>query len=135
EAVGGYDDLVHSMDYDGDISIAIDNLADGLKKCLEKSSADSKTRLAWIETMLEAYLKDIDIGGIDLAPSAAEAVLELANDEEWAWVEERLRDEIGSGGGRDFKRECLVGFLTSGLEARERAKEADQLIRELGTPE
>lgn len=135
EAVGGYDDLVHSMDYDGDISVAIDELVEGLKKCLEKSQADAKTRLAWIETMLEAYLTDIEIGGIDLAPSAAEAVLQLANDDEWAWVEGRLRDEIGSGGGRHFKHECLVGFLTSGLESRERAEEADQLIRELGTPE
>ena len=134
EAVRGYDDLVQSMDYDGNISAPIDDLAEGLKKCLEKSQADARTRLAWIETMLEAYLTDIEIGGIDLAPSAAEAVLQLASDEEWAWVEERLRDEIG-GGGRDFKRECLVGFLTSGLEARKRVEEAEQLIRELGTPE
>jgi len=133
EAVSGYDDLVHSMDDDGDICVVIDNLAEGLKKCLEKSQADGKTRLAWIETMLEAYLTDIEIGGIDLAPTATEAVLELANDAEWAWVEDQLRGEIGTS--RDFRRECLVGFLTEGLEKRKRTEDADELIRELGTPE
>jgi hypothetical protein len=59
--------------------------------------------------------------------------LQLANDEEWAWVEDRLRSAIGRN--RDFKRECLVGFLTSGLEERKRPDEAAELIRDLGTPE
>jgi len=48
-------------------------------------------------------------------------------------VEERLRTEIA--GSRDWGRECLVGFLTEGLEQRKGEGEADELIRELGTPE
>jgi hypothetical protein len=133
EAVKGYDELVQEMDYDGDICIVMDELAEGLGKCLAKSGADAKTRWAWIETMLEAELKDVYFGGIDLAPAAGEAVLKLANDKEWARIEERLRAAASRGG--EWKRESLVGFLTEGLERRKRAGEADDLIRELGTPE
>jgi hypothetical protein len=133
EAVKGYDEMVQEMDYDGDICIVMDELAEGLGKCLAKSAADAKTRWAWIETMLEAELKDIELGGIDLAPAAGETVLKLANDKEWARVEERLRAAATRGG--EWKRESLIRFLTEGLERRKRAGEADDLIRELGTSE
>jgi hypothetical protein len=133
EAVKGYDDLVQEMDYNGDISVLMDQLAEGLGKCLAKSGADAKTRWDWIETMLKAELKDIELGRIDLAPSAGEAVLKLANDKEWARIEERLRPLAARGG--EWRRESLVGFLTEGLERRKRAGEADDLICELGTPE
>lgn len=133
EAVKGYDDLVQEMDYNGDICIVMDQLAEGLGKCLAKSEAGAKTRWDWIETMLKAELKDIELGGIDLAPSAGEAVLKLANDKEWARIEEWLRALVARGG--KWRRESLVGFLTEGLERRKRVGEADELIRELGTPE
>ncbi len=133
EAVAGYDDMVHEMDYDGDICIAMDELAQGLSQSLEKSGTDAETRWAWLETMVEAELRDREIGGIDLAPAAGEAVLKQANDEEWARVEERLRVEAARGG--EWKRESLIRFLTVGLEQRKRADEADDLIRELGTAE
>ena len=132
EATLGYDYSVQEMDYDGDISVLVDDLAEGLKECLVKGQVGSKARLEWIKVLLEAYLKDIELGGIDFASSAGEAV-ELADDEEWVWVEERLREEIE--GSRDWARESLVGFLAEGLEQRKRAGAADQLIRELGTPE
>src|SRR6266508_265857 len=133
EAVVGYDDLVQSMDRDGDISVVMDNLAEGLGKALEKSRAGAKTRWDWIETMLEAALADIELGGIDLAPSADEAVLKLANDEEWERIVERLRTEAAHGS--DWKQGCLIGFLVGGFKRRNRADEADELIRDLGTPE
>jgi tetratricopeptide (TPR) repeat protein len=133
EAVAGYDDLVHSMDRNGDISVVMDDLAEGLGKALEKSRADAKTRRDWIETMLEALLTDIELGGISLAPSAGETVLKLANDEEWERIVERLRTEAAHGS--DWKRGCLIGFLVEGVKRRSRADEADELIRDLGTPE
>ncbi len=133
EAVKGYDEMVQEMDYDGEICIVIDKLAEGLGKSLAKSGAGAKTRWDWIETLLKAELKDIELGGIDLAPSASEAVLKLANDKEWARIEERL-SALASRGG-EWKRESLVEFLTEGLERRKRASRADELIRELGTPE
>ncbi|MGH9841556.1 MAG: hypothetical protein ACREEM_22625 [Blastocatellia bacterium] len=133
EAVDGYDDDVHSMDRNGDICIVMDELAEGLGKALEKSRADARTRWDWIETMLEARLADIELGGIDLAPSAYEAVLKFANDAEWTQVEERLRGKAAHS--RDWKRGCLIRFLVEGLERRNRADKADELIRDLGTPE
>lgn len=133
EATRGYDYNVQAMDYDGDISVLVNDLAAGLKDCLAQVEIGSKARLEWIEVLLDAYLKDIELGGTDFAASASEAVLKLANDEEWTWVEERLRTEIV--GSRDWGRECLVGFLIAGLEERQREDEADQLVRELGTPE
>jgi uncharacterized Zn finger protein len=133
EAVQGYDDLVQSMDEDGDIAIIIDELAQGLSACLPQSKADHKTRRQWLETLLEAELTDIEIGGIDLAPSAREAVLEHAIEEEWEWIEERVRAEISKAG--DWARSALVRFLAEAWERGGQADEADELIRELGTPE
>ncbi len=133
EAVKEYDEEVQEIDYDGEVCIVIDELARGLGKCLEKSQADAKTRWAWTETMLEAELKDTELGGVDFAPSAGEAVLKLANDEEWARVEKRLRAEIAKGD--EWERESLIEFLAEGLELRKREGKADQLVRDLGTPE
>jgi hypothetical protein len=133
EATRGYDYSVQEMDYDGDVMVLVDDMAEGLKDCLAQGEIGSATRREWLETLLEAYLKDIELGGTDFAPSAGDAVLELANDEEWAGIEERLRAEIT--GSRDWARESLIGFLTGGLEQRQREDEAVELIRELGTPE
>lgn len=133
ESTHGYDYNIREMDYDGDIAVLVDDLAEGLKECLEKGQVGSQARLEWIKALLEAYLKDIELGGMDFASSAGETVLELADDEEWGWVEERLRAEIA--GSRDWARESLIGFLADGLEQRKREGEADDLIRELGTPE
>jgi tetratricopeptide (TPR) repeat protein len=133
EAVDGYDDDVHSMDRDGDICVVMDDLAKGLGKALEKSRADARMRWDWIETMVEAELADIDLGGISLAPSASEAMLKFANDAEWTRIVEWLREEAAHS--RDWNRESLIGFLAEGLKQRKRADEADELIRQLGTPE
>ncbi|MEJ7617947.1 MAG: SWIM zinc finger family protein [Pyrinomonadaceae bacterium] len=133
EAVRGYDDMLQQMDEDGDIAIQVDECAQGLSQSLQKSSADSQTRRAWLEALLEAELADIELGGIDLAPSAREAILKQASDEEWAWIEKRVRTVIAKS--RDWGREALVGFLAEGQKRRGRAGEAAALIREAGTPE
>ena len=133
ETVSHYDDVMQEMDEDGDIAIMADEFAQGLSQCLKKSNADSKTRRAWLEALLEAELTDIDLGGIDLAPSAREAVLEHATDEEWAWIEQRVRALIPKE--REWAREALIELLAEGQEQRGRADEASALIREMGTPE
>jgi len=121
EAVRGYDDNLREIDEDGDISILIDEFALGLSQCLKKSKADDQTRRAWLEALLKAELTDIEMGGIDLAPSAREAVLEHANDEEWAWIEKRLKTAISKS--RDWGREALARFLAAGQKRRGRAGE------------
>ena len=67
ETIKGYDELVFSMDDDGDIAVVIDEFAQGLGACLAKAEADPETRRAWLETLLRAELADIALGGIDLA--------------------------------------------------------------------
>jgi uncharacterized Zn finger protein len=133
EAVQGYDDMVQSMDDDGDIAIVIDELAQGLCKSLQLGQADATTRQEWLGALLEAELTDIEMGGIDLAPSAREAVLEHANAAEWAWIEERVRAAILQS--RDWARSALVRLLAEGLERCGRKDDAEALIRDLGTPE
>jgi hypothetical protein len=119
EAVRGYDDMLREIDDDGGIAIIIDEFALGLSQCLKKSKADTETRRAWLEALLQAELTDIEMGGIDLAPSAREAVLENANDEEWEWIEERLNSAISKS--RDWGQEALTRFLVAGQKRHGRA--------------
>jgi hypothetical protein len=122
EAVRGYDDMLREIDEDGEISVVIDEFTLGLSQCLKKSKADDQTRRAWLEALLEAELTDIEMGGIDLAPSAREAVLEHANDEEWVWIEKRLRVAISQSS--DWGREALTRFLAARQKRRGRAGES-----------
>jgi uncharacterized Zn finger protein len=125
EAVRGYDDILREIDEDGGIAVAIDEFALGLSQSLKKSNADAETRRAWLGTLLEAELADIKMGGIDLAPSAREAVLEHANDEEWSWIEERLNSAVSKSSG--WGREALAKFLVAGQKRHGRAaKQASQ---------
>jgi tetratricopeptide (TPR) repeat protein len=60
-----------------------------------------------------------------------------ATDEEWTWIEKRVRQV--AAGSQDlyssWKRERLVGFLAQRLELKDREAEIDDLIFELGSPE
>lgn len=121
EAVYRYDDMLQEIDEDGGIAVMIDEFALGLSQCLKKSKADAETRRAWLEALLKAELTDIEMGGIDLAPSARAAVLEHANDEEWAWIEERLGTAMSKSG--DWERKALARFLAAGQKRRGRTGE------------
>ena len=122
EAVRGYDDMLREVDEDGGIAVVIDEFALGLSKCLKKSEADAETRRAWLGALLEAELADLEMGGIDLAPSAREAVLENANNEEWSWIEERLNAAMSKSHG--WEREELARFLAAGQKRRGQAGKA-----------
>jgi hypothetical protein len=119
EAVRGYDDMLREIDEDGGVAVVIDEFALGLSRCLKRTEADAETRRAWLETLVEAELADIKMGGIDLAPSAREAVLANANDEEWAWIEERLGAAMSKSGG--WEREALATFVAAGRKRHGRA--------------
>jgi uncharacterized Zn finger protein len=121
ETVRGYDDMLREIDEDGDIAVLIDEFAVGLGQCLKQSKADDQTRRAWLEALLEAELTDIELGGIDLAPSARKAVLEQASDEEWAWIEKRLETAISKSD--DWAREELARFLAARRKRRGGARE------------
>jgi uncharacterized Zn finger protein len=133
EAVRHYGDELQMLDEDGDIAVVVDELAQGLGQCLRESEADAAIRRAWLEALLSAELADIELGGIDLAPSARAALLECAGDAEWEWIEGRVRTEISRS--RDWARAALVGLLAERRKRRGQAKDAAALVREMGTPE
>jgi len=133
EVVPRYENL---YDDDGDIAIVLQSCAQGLNLCLTLGEPDDETRGLWLEALLEAELKDVAMGGIDLAFPAGEVVIDQATDEEWVWIEARVRQAIAglSSGYSDWSREALVGFLAHRLKATgQAAKEAD-LVFELGSP-
>jgi uncharacterized Zn finger protein len=133
ETVCHYGDELQMLDDQGDITLVVDASAAGLGTCLREGTPDNGTRRAWLEALLEAVLTDIALGGIDLAPSAREAVLARATAADWEWIELRIRAQIQKS--RDWTREALVYFLSAGQIQQGRAVEAAALIRELGTPE
>jgi uncharacterized Zn finger protein len=133
ETVSQYGDELQMLDEDGDIALLVDEFAVGLGTCLKEGQPDTATRRVWLEALLEAELTDIELGGIDLAPSAREAVLAHATEEDWRWIEPRLRTHIHTS--RDWAREALVQFLNAGQSQQGRDADTAALIRELGTLE
>jgi hypothetical protein len=118
-------------DEDGDISRVLGDCAQGLDLCLDQIS-DPETRRPWLEALLDAHLEDVRLGGMDFAWPAGDVVLRRATDTEWAWIEDRLRQEIQRA--RDWGRGSLVSFLTARLQATGQDAQADALILEQGTP-
>jgi uncharacterized Zn finger protein len=121
----------------GDVNIVLQDCAEGLDACLTDGAPSAETRRGWLEALLEAEVKDIDMGGIDLAYPAGEVVIDHATDEEWSWIEDRVRQVLANKTGpySRWAQERLVAFLARRLEARGNAAQADDLIFELGSPE
>jgi hypothetical protein len=109
ETVSHYSDELQEMDEDGDIAMFVDEVAEGVGRCLAEGQPDSETRRLWLGALLQAELTDIALGGIDLAPSAWDALLEHAADTDWWWIEQRVRAEIQKS--RAWAREALVTLL------------------------
>lgn len=130
EATKGYDNVAWETDYDGRICIEIDGLAGGLGERLKNSQADAKTRWKWIEVLLQAEFKDHELGGVDFAPSASEALVKFTNEDEWEKVKHIIRAKIQHCSG--WGRESWVNFLAARLKKK---GSKDDLIRELGTPQ
>ena len=116
ETAKGYDEMVSSMDENGDIAVIVDEFAKGLGECLTKSEADPETRREWLETLLRAELADIALGGIDLAPSAKEAILKYANREEWEWIEELISKIFSADSS--WAHETIQKFIAKGRKKR-----------------
>lgn len=109
EVLSHYGEEMMGFDEEGDIAILVDELAEGLGKCLGNEAPDQKDRRKWIQTLLNAVLADVNLGGIDLAPSAEEAVLKYATPQERKWIEEKVRNEMERSSG--WEKESLQGFL------------------------
>ncbi len=134
EIVPQYEEL---YDNDGDVAIILQNCAEGLQHCFDgASSLDESTRRHWLNVLLEAEFKDIQMGGIDLAYPAADVLVARANETEWAWIEARIQKAIVSFNNpySDWGKEALIGILAQRLELTGQTDKMNDLILETGTP-
>ncbi len=133
EVVSQYGDL---YDEDGDVALVLQDCAKGLGLCLDEGAPDAETRRTWLEALLEAELKDVEMGGTDLAYPAGDIVVEQATDEEWSWIEARVQQAIAAqtGGFSEWRRESLVGFLAQRMEITGKEEAVDDLILNQGSP-
>jgi hypothetical protein len=132
EVVPNYEEI---YDEDGDVSMVLQDCAEGLGKCLTEGEPDADTRRVWLEALLEAEFKDIQMGGIDLAYPAPDVIINHATDAEWMWIEQRVRRAIAAQTNRysNFGQEVLVRFLAQRLEAQGQENQADELVLDLGS--
>ncbi len=132
ETLSCFEDWWLQWDQHGDVTGVLGDCAEGLERCLDRVN-DLEARRPWLEVLLEAKLKDIHLGGVDLAWPAREVILRQATDEEWTWIEARLRQEMQWAG--DWGREVLVRFLTARLEMTGQEAQAEAFVLEQGTPQ
>lgn len=133
-----YDFSVLEIDYNGEVGCVIQEIAEGLSDCLKQATnLDTEQRLRWVETLFNAVLKDIELGGMDYAYPAGDAIVNLTTTDDWTWLEPKIRKAIEQVGQRssDWRRHQLVNLLAAGTHHRESAQTADDIILELGTPE
>ena len=124
-------------DYNGDVATVLNACAEQLDTCFQHGSPDPDTRREWLETLFAGYLLDINMGGMDIVAPAEELIVGWATDEEWQWIEERIRAELASytNSYDSWKREAFVRFLSERLEAQSNDEAVEALILEQGTPE
>ncbi|MEW6276130.1 MAG: DUF6880 family protein [Bacillota bacterium] len=133
--VDGYDDLLAQMDGEGELAAIASDAVEGLRECFAGGQPAPAVRRSWLASLLEAFLREIDLGGIGFAELAEEVLLEYATEEDWASLEEGVRSALEKSGGSGWEQEMLVGLLASWREEHGRPEEAAALVRELGTPE
>ncbi len=138
-SVASYDWEMREIDYEGDISGVIQAITEGLVACLaEAATLEPATRLVWLITLLDAALKDIELGGQGFADGAEDGLIEYATDAEWQEFEGLIRAEIATAQRNphsQWEREALVRLLSDRLEHTGHTEASQNLIHELGTPQ
>jgi uncharacterized Zn finger protein len=134
EITDSYDGELQSVDYDGDIACFSQDAAEGLKNCLADSAIDTATRQDWLNTLLDGFLEDVQLGGMDFAFGASEAIIELATDDEWAVLEERIRREISRLKSR-WSKDHLATLIAERLQHLGQDAASDEVLLELGSSE
>lgn len=131
----GYDEILSQMDYDGEVCCFSQDFAEGLGKCLQlgKDDIDENKKQSWLLTLLDAYFKDVDFGGIDYGFDARNYLLKYSNRQQWQEIEAEIKSRIKSYHG--WSRESLVSLLISGKRKKNDSIDEQQLIYEYGTPE
>jgi uncharacterized Zn finger protein len=138
ESVASYGWDMCEIDYDGDVAVVVQDITEGLVACLAAAATlATVTRQAWLTTLLDATLKDIELGGRDFAYSAQEGLIEYATDAEWQELAALIRTEITVAQRNphsEWEREALVGLLADRLEHTGQTESSQNLIHELGSP-
>jgi len=139
QIVTSYDWNMRELDYDGDLACLVNDFTDGLAACLGKATnLDSPTRKLWLMTFLEAFLKDLEMGGIDFAYGAKDCLIEFATEAEWQDLEDIIHQEIAKAGAQkhsQWEREALVRLLSERLTVTDQPEAAAALMLDLGSPQ
>ncbi len=134
-----YDHTVLDIDYDGAVGLVIQDIAQGLSDSLgQAENLDAGRRRLWIETFFRAVLKDLELGGMDYAYPARDAVIDHSTDANWGWIETQVRQMLRQPGQRslgEWGRQSLVDLLVERAEQRGQTNTADAIVLELGTAE
>ncbi|MBN1313368.1 MAG: SWIM zinc finger family protein [Anaerolineae bacterium] len=104
--------------YDGysGLDVALGEAIDGLIECLKQSAItdDNNERQAALDSLLDVYIKDIDMGGIGLADEVPDAIFEHTRPEDIAAIRSRVetaqKKKVTSDYGR-WAVEAYAGFL------------------------
>jgi hypothetical protein len=134
EITTNYDGEMQSIDYDGDVACFSQDAAEGLGHCLADATIDPATRQDWLNTLLEGALEDINLGGIDFAAGAGDALFEMATDGEWSILEARIRQEITRSTDR-WNRDYLTGLIAERLQHMGQDAASENVMLELSSPE
>ncbi len=136
-----YEGILWEMDYDGDVCCFSQDFVEQLGNCLKLGTdqVDQGQKEDWLLTLLETYLHDLDLGGIDYGSEADSYLLEYADDRHWQIIEARIKEQIRltppSSFGHDWVQEKLVDLLISRYEDQGNEDQVDKIIQEWGTPE
>ena len=124
-------------DDNGDVAIELDRCAEGLESCFDNGQPNADTRRTWLSALLEAEIMNVHMGGIDLVASADDVIIANATDEEWSWIEARVRRAMAGMNDRysSWGHEAMVNFLARRLEAVGREDKVDEMILSEGSPQ
>ncbi|MCB0182730.1 MAG: hypothetical protein KDE31_00615, partial [Caldilineaceae bacterium] len=134
EVVPIYQDL---YDENGDVAIEMQRCAEGLESCFDEGTPNADTRRTWLSALLEATIMDVHMGGIDMAAPADDVIIANATDEEWDWIEARVRRVMGGMNDRysSWGHEAMINFLARRMEAVGREDGVDDLVLNEGSPQ
>jgi uncharacterized Zn finger protein len=107
ETILAHEDVVMG-DEAGLLSWQIDDCTNGLGKCLSVIE-ESDQRQSILNSLLEIYLWDVEMGGIGIGDQVPEILGEQASLDEREMISKRIETEMASG--RDWARSALGGLL------------------------
>lgn len=110
------EDDEYYYDDEGDFGDALGEAIDGLIECLGQSAIadDEAERQAALDSLLDAYIGDINMGGIGLADQVPDAIFEHARPEDIAMIRSRVEAAQKKKATSEYGRwgvEAFAGFL------------------------